>query len=295
VAAADDHDVERFGHRSPNVVETLVVTDPSTDRRRLVDHAYRDSGPLLARGSIYRYQRDPVDIHGWVLGQLSWTDGARALDVGCGPGFYLARLREIAPSARHVGMDLSPGMAGEARAVADVVVGDAQHLPFDTRAFAVVVAAHMLYHVPDPSLAIGEFARVLGPGGHALVVLNGERHMRHVRELLLDALHDIVGSDATLPIRRSEQVTVESSAPLLEAAFTIDRCERIVRTVDVPSADPVVAYADSTQHFYAPFLPAGVTWAAVIARVADRVDATIARDGRWRTESDVGCFVCRVP
>ena len=94
------------------------MTDPSTDRERLVEHAYKTRRPLLARGNIYRYQRDPVAIHPWVLGQVDWPAGTRALDVGCGPGLYLAKLREIAPAADHVGMDLSPGMAAEASVVA---------------------------------------------------------------------------------------------------------------------------------------------------------------------------------
>ena len=72
---------------------------------------------MLARTGLYRYQRDPVDIRRWVLDQVAWPPGARVLDVGCGPGRYLAKLAELVPDARRIGMDLSAGMAAEAQRV----------------------------------------------------------------------------------------------------------------------------------------------------------------------------------
>ena len=269
------------------------MTDPSTDRERLVEHAYKDSRPLLARGSIYHYQRDPVAIHPWVLGQVDWPDTARALDVGCGPGFYLATLRGTPPSAHHVGVDLSLGMAAEAGSVADVLVGDAQRLPFVDASFDVLIAAHMLYHVPDADAAVFEFARVLAPGGHALVVLNGRAHMHAIRELLRLSLRDLDVNDSALPTRSAERITIETAGPMLSQAFDVLRCERVERVVEVPVAQPVIDYADSTEHFYAPFLPPGVAWPHLMERVTARVDATIATKGAWRARSHVGCFVCR--
>ena len=182
------------------------MTEPRTDRERLVGQAYKDSGPLLARAGIYRYQSDPVDIHAWVLGQLDWPTGARALDVGCGPGRYLSALAEVSPAAHHVGVDLSFGMAAEAKASADALlvdalVADAQDLPFGNAMFDVVIAAHMLYHVPDAEAAVFELARVLVPDGHALVVLNANAHMSEIRQLHLDAMADLAGATYLLPAR----------------------------------------------------------------------------------------------
>ena len=138
-----------------------LVTDPRTDRSRLVGHAYKTSAPFLARTGLYRYQRDGVDIRRWVLDQVAWPADARVLDVGCGPGRYLEKLAEHVPDARAVGMDLSAGMAAEASEFARVLVGDAQALPFGDARFDGVIAAHMLYHVPDVDAAVQEFARVL--------------------------------------------------------------------------------------------------------------------------------------
>ena len=67
--------------------------------------------------------------------------------------------------------------------LADARVCDAQDLPFDDDAFDVVVANHMLYHVPEPARAAAEFARVLAPDGALMAATNGPRHLDAVREL----------------------------------------------------------------------------------------------------------------
>ncbi|MGH8976618.1 MAG: hypothetical protein ACRDV7_00985, partial [Acidimicrobiia bacterium] len=72
-------------------------------------------------------------------------------------------------------------------------------------------------------------------------------------------------------------------------------CDRVSRDVIVPLAQPVIDYANSMQHFYAPFLPAHIDWPELMERVTMRVEDTIATDGAWRARSDVGCFVCRRP
>ena len=65
---------------------------------------------------------------------------------------------------------------------------DAQDLPFDDGTFDVVVANHMLYHVPDPRRAAAEFARVLRPGGVLLAATNGPQHLDAVADVSRTAL-----------------------------------------------------------------------------------------------------------
>ncbi|MFD9940981.1 class I SAM-dependent methyltransferase [Nonomuraea sp. NPDC059023] len=82
---------------------------------------------------------------------------ARVLDVGCGDG----NLRAESPQV--VGLDGSMTML---RAhPAPRVLGEAAALPFRDGSFDAVTAVNMLYHLPDPLLAIREARRVLRPGG----------------------------------------------------------------------------------------------------------------------------------
>jgi ubiquinone/menaquinone biosynthesis C-methylase UbiE len=46
-----------------------------------------------------------------------------------------------------------------------VVEGDVEHLPFADSSFGTVLCTEVIEHIPDPSKALAEFARVLQPGG----------------------------------------------------------------------------------------------------------------------------------
>jgi malonyl-CoA O-methyltransferase len=86
----------------------------------------------------------------------------RLLDAGCGIG------RRIADIPGAVGIDASPEMlaAGGAR---NVMTGDLRAMPFASNSFDMVWCRLVLGHLPDPSRAYREFARVCMPGGHIFV------------------------------------------------------------------------------------------------------------------------------
>jgi SAM-dependent methyltransferase len=106
--------------------------------------------------------------------------------------------------------DLSPGMVDRAKARAtgngfQRVEGqecDIQDLPFDNDSFDVVIANHMLYHVPDPDRALAELSRVLRPDGILLASTNGYGHMGEMNEAIAEVfgghseeLYEIFGID----------------------------------------------------------------------------------------------------
>jgi SAM-dependent methyltransferase len=52
----------------------------------------------------------------------------------------------------------------------EVVVADAEHLPFESFTFDLAVTSRTLHHTPRPELLVAELARVTRPGGTLLVV-----------------------------------------------------------------------------------------------------------------------------
>ena len=105
-------------------------------------------------------------------------DGARVLEVGCGPGHLSIRL------ARHgfavTGLDLDQAMIARARANADrpgnsdqprpsFLVGDVAALAFPDRSFDLVVSTLSMHHWADPAAGLTEIGRVLRPGARALI------------------------------------------------------------------------------------------------------------------------------
>jgi ubiquinone/menaquinone biosynthesis C-methylase UbiE len=115
------------------------------------------------------------------LAELCGIDeGTYVLEVGCGVGAtacYLAKKL----GCRVIGVDIRPSMIERAKEraarqhVEDKVefrVADATDLPFADGSFDVVLVESVTSFIEDKAAAIGEYARVLKPGGH--VGLNEE-------------------------------------------------------------------------------------------------------------------------
>jgi SAM-dependent methyltransferase len=256
------------------------VTDATTDRHLLTREAYPDSTNLNARVSIYEFKEPHDDFWSFVLGFADWPDGARVLDVGCGPGSYLARVGGV-------GIDLSPGMAREARRHGPTAVADVCALPIESASIDRLLAPHMLYHAPDLDRGAAELRRVVKPGGVGLVVTNGRQHLVH----LVDQLSEATGTEA--PVRFVDRFTLENGLPLLERYFEHVRLEHFRGALVVPDAGPVVRYAESCRALYETQLPPGATWSDSMQRFGALVEDEISQTGAWRTPTHSGVFVCR--
>ena len=106
-----------------------------------------------------------------VAGDDDWPYG-RALELGCGTGFFLLNLRQAGVLDEGHVTDISPGMVAVAQRNADGLgfsvegrVADAESIPYDDDEFDLVVGHAVLHHIPDVELAIREVLRVLKPGG----------------------------------------------------------------------------------------------------------------------------------
>lgn len=105
----------------------------------------------------------------------------QVLDVGCGAGWFLARIAERYAEAQRpalfVGVEASRAQAKlAAQRLSDLrygaglaVLANAEALPFADRTFHWVTCSETLEQVRDPGRAIAEMARVLVPGGRLLI------------------------------------------------------------------------------------------------------------------------------
>jgi SAM-dependent methyltransferase len=102
------------------------------------------------------------------------TAGGPVLDVGCGPGHVTAYLAGRA--ARIAGVDLSPAMGRVARRGSGLpfAAADMTALPIRSHSVTGVLCLYAVIHLDGPgrAAAYAEFARVLRPGGHALIAFH---------------------------------------------------------------------------------------------------------------------------
>jgi SAM-dependent methyltransferase len=125
------------------------------------------------------YVQSPVHSAGEDLQQIAEIvgryPGAEVLDLGCGGGHVSYA---VAPVARAVvACDPSADMLGAVAAEAvrrnlgnlSTTQAPAEHLPFESDRFDVVVCRHTTHHWPDVRAGVREAARVVKPGGVVVV------------------------------------------------------------------------------------------------------------------------------
>src|SRR4051812_13005439 len=154
------------------------------DDPALVAREYADDSRLRKRASAYTGVATGVDAREPALAAIRKAAPRCVLEVGCGWG-ELAEWIARDTGADVAAVDLSPRMVELARARGvDARIADVQDLPFPDCEFDVVVAAWMLYHVPEIDRALAEIVRVLRPGGQLFAITNSRTHLLELRELV---------------------------------------------------------------------------------------------------------------
>jgi SAM-dependent methyltransferase len=153
----------------------MSLVDPEVVRAQ-----YATETGLETRRSIYEGVEGD-DAREIAFQAIAGARPRRLLEVGSGPGELSARIAAEL-GARVTALDLSERMVELARERGvDARVGDVQALPFADDSFDAVVAAWMLYHVPDLDRGLAEIARVLCPDGTLIAVTNSELHLEEAR------------------------------------------------------------------------------------------------------------------
>lgn len=202
------------------------------DDPAMVEQQYACEDNLRARQSLYEETTGPRAPEVLWRTLVEWQP-RRVLEVGGGPGELAERMqRELGARVSFIDSSLRMVELARVRGV-DAEVSDVQELPFSDGAFDTVVAAWMLYHVPDLDRGLAEIARVLLPGGALVAVTNSVAHLRELRQLI------------AYPRGFDETFSRENGEELLRRHFAqVERFD-VDTVVTVRDREKLVTYRDS--------------------------------------------------
>jgi ubiquinone/menaquinone biosynthesis C-methylase UbiE len=258
-----------------------------SDQEFLLTDQYKDASNLDARIQLHR--RFSTNKYGWlrwVFDQFDLPLACRILDLGCGPANLWGENLDRIPAGWEITLtDFSPGMVEQAQEnlrdsgrpfTFDAV--DAQTIPYDDASFDVVIANHMLYHVPDRAKALAEMRRVLRPGGKLYTSTVGETHTRELFEMI--GRFDPEGKfKHVVP-----SFTLENGAAQLAPWFSKTTLHRYEDDLEITKAEPLVAYVMSMIEARSVFTDDR------LAALITYVEQEIAAHGRIHITKDSGLF-----
>ncbi len=268
---------------------------------------YENASRFNARVALHaRFATNPRPWPAWVFDQLEGFHGCSVLELGCGTGMlWQVNAPRVPASWTLVLTDSSEGMLAETRRRLDGLashlelrVMDAQQIDFPDRAFDIVIANHVLYHLPHRERAIAEARRVLREGGAFHATTASLDSLAELRALMDEfrsvatPAHDAVPGPA--PRERDQPVvaafSLENGAAQLRERF--ERVETRVYADELRITDPdaIVDYflslneiREGEQHLVDD----------EVGAFRDFVAARMARDGELRATARSGMFVCR--
>jgi SAM-dependent methyltransferase len=263
----------------------------STNQDYLLNSQYKTASNLNARAHLHkRYSTNPQPWCRWVFDRLLFASpppDASVLELGCGPaGLWQENLDRLPAGWEVTLTDFSPGMLEEARANLTRATRafrfeqvDAQRIPREAARFDVVIANHMLYHVPDRAAAFAEIRRVLRPGGRLLAATNGAAHMRELWDMLRQCVPDLAPMNEMIA-----GFTLENGRGQLEQHFGQVRLHLYEDALEVTAPEPLIAYALSSKSYGLSSRPGG------LGRFARLVRQRLALDGAIHIGKATGLF-----
>jgi ubiquinone/menaquinone biosynthesis C-methylase UbiE len=263
-----------------------------TDPTFLKEQQYKTPTNFSARIALHEYYTIAAQPWlEWVMDRIlaAAQSDARTLEVGCGRGDLWEQNAHRVPRGWEITLaDFSGGMAREARGrlhnagmvAQGFEVVNIERLPFASHSFDLVIANHMLYHVPNRARALSEVRRVLKTGGGFFAATNGEAHLRE--------LFDV--AERVLPNLKEYRDSLRSGFSLENGAA---RLERVFDHVDV-TRYPSELRVDAVQplvDFILSMSPALDADQSVTARLHEAYAAEIARGGgMMHIGKDAGMF-----
>ena len=157
IAAFYPDDYEQYQAESPKRLKNIekgALRAVHGYRHLNVHGKYILAGKLLGR---MKYRNTPP-----------FRNGRQALDIGCGNGKFLLKLRALGWEAQ--GVEFNAGAVAVCHdSGLKVFHGDLESADFADGSFDMVSARHLIEHLPDPNSFMAEVARILKPGGYLYI------------------------------------------------------------------------------------------------------------------------------
>jgi ubiquinone/menaquinone biosynthesis C-methylase UbiE len=263
----------------------------------LKDTQYKDSSNFNARILLhYKFGTNKYSWPRWVFDQFRKEDNLKVLELGCGNGLLWALNADRVPGTWEITLsDFSDGMLKDAEktirnSVKQITyaVVNIENIPYENHAYDMILANHMLYHVPDRKKALSEIRRVLKKDGIFYATTLGSDYMREMRMLIREYKTGSTGTATTNSV--IDNFSLQNGEEQLKEYFNEVIIKIYENSLIINEAGPFVDYMYSCM---------GMTQNRPVLEESDRkpllefVEEKLKMNGSIIIPSDSGIFISR--
>ena len=217
--------------------------------------------------------------------------------IGSGPGHLWRRNLDRIPTSFPVILsDASQGMITTARHELSAVpihihytVLDAQSLPLPSDSFNVVIANHMIYHIPDIPKAIEDMHRILSRDGCLLAATNGDDHMHEIDDLVHAIEPSIIFGSRDLKDTRIIPFSMSNGEEKLSASFEsvskFNFDDELIITEVEPLVQYILSFPGNAREVFAS--------EEKLSELKTTIEESIRNHGAFNVTKSAGLFVAK--
>lgn len=214
---------------------------------------YKNPQKLESRIYLHNhFSANKYDFNRWLFDHLPKTPNLNILELGCGTGILWIKNSDRVPSSWNLTLtDFSPEMVQKTKENLSRIknkiildVADAQNVPYKDSSFDIVIANHMLYHIPDRKQALSEIKRVLKPKGTFFASTIGRNHMKELSNIMTEFDSGLQLWDKEF----LEEFNLENGAGQLKKFFSNVKRGKFPDKLIVPKVKPLINYVTSTRN-----------------------------------------------
>ena len=240
------------------------------------------------------YSVPPIDYVRWTLDTIDWSGAEVTLDIGAGAGSHYASLIQTQPHIAYFALDLSPDLLRKHPCAADrLALGDAMRLPYSDASIDVVMANHMLYHLPDIEAGLREIKRVLKPDGFLLAASDSLQSLPELQVLMRRAIVLLSENGALVasPPLPSDKFALETGARILARHFYAVVRHDLPCQLIFDDVEPALDFLESMRHLRQAGLPDDVRWDDMMLIMRQQMTQLLQALGKVELNLAVGALI----
>lgn len=257
---------------------------------------YTSDQNLLKRLAFAKHCQPKVNIVKEIFRFLQLGKAAsqhRLLDVGCGNGQDLIKIKQYGFRGKLCGLDVSAEMLNKARrlnrrerAGIDFILGNIENLDLPDNAFDSVIVKHVLHNVYNHNKALRECHRVLKRGGKLAIAVN-EKKTRILFRKLKPGIARLLKIDFFPDA--DKHINSEILKPILKRIFKKFTVFKFQSEVRLKKPQPYLDYIDSGRNFWRK--TTDTQWQRVLDFARQYFEKVIAKKGTIRDYVTVSVII----